>query len=89
MSHLLELFYSEHCLSCPEARALLRRLTSQRCDVIVIEHDIGNTDALELAKGYNLIATPALVIDRDTVMYGVPRLEKLTARIEASVPAPT
>ena len=41
---------------------------------------------LELAKRYRLIATPALVIDRDTVMYGVPRLATLAARVDASRP---
>jgi hypothetical protein len=74
-------------VSCPEARALLRQFGARRSDVIIIEHDIDNADALALAKGYHLIATPALVIDRNSVMYGVPRLETLAARIEASAPA--
>lgn len=89
MSHLIELFHAAHCVSCPEARAILRQLVARRSDVIVIEHDIDNADALALAKGYHLIATPALVIDRESVMYGVPRLEMLAARIETSAPAVT
>lgn len=87
MSHLVELFHSAHCISCPEARALLRELAARRSDVIVIEHDIDEADALVLARQYHLIATPALVIDHEKVMYGVPKLEKLTERITASVPA--
>ena len=84
VSHLVELFYSEHCLSCPEARKIVQRLASQRPDIVVIEHKID--DDLRLATQYHLIATPALVIDRDKVLYGVPRLETLAARIETSAP---
>lgn len=87
VSHLLELFYSAHCVSCPEARAVLLEFAARRSDLIIVEHDIDNADALDLAKGYRLIATPALVIDREIVMYGVPKLEKLAQRIEASAPA--
>ena len=85
MSHLVELFYSDHCLSCPEAREVLQRLTAERADIVIVEHNIDND--LALAQAYHLIATPALVIDRENVVYGVPRLEKLAARIDASVPA--
>lgn len=87
MFHLVELFHSAHCISCPEARAVLSQLAARRSDVVIIEHDIADADALDLAKRYALIATPALVIDRGSVMYGVPKLEQLTARIEASAAA--
>ena len=87
VSHLIELFHSAHCVSCPLARAVLQQLAARRSDITIVEHDIDHLDALALAKSYQLIATPALVIDRDSVMYGVPRLEKLRERIEASAPA--
>ncbi len=85
MSHLVELFYSNHCPSCPESREVLQRLAAERTDIVIVEHDVDND--LSLAQVYHLIATPALVIDRENVVYGVPRLEKLAARIDASVPA--
>jgi thiol-disulfide isomerase/thioredoxin len=84
VSHLVELFYSDHCLSCPEAREVLQQLVAERSDVVIVEHNVD--DDLALAHEYHLIATPALVIDRSKVFYGVPRLEKLTARIDASAP---
>lgn len=87
MSHLLELFYSDHCLGCPEARALVQRFVGERHDVVLVEHNID--DDVQLAKSYHLIATPALVIDRGKVMYGVPRPDTLAARIDASAPALT
>ena len=84
VSHLVELFFSEHCFGCPEAREVLQQLASARSDLVVVEHNVD--DDLSLAHEYHLIATPALVIDRAKVFYGVPALDKLAARIDASVP---
>ena len=86
MSHLVELFYSEHCIGCPEARQLLQRLASERPDVVVIERNIDDDADYRLATDYHLIATPAFVIDRSNVLYGVPQSQKLKARIGASTP---
>ncbi len=83
MSHLLEIFYSEHCTGCPEARQAVRRFAAGRPDVVVVEHDLETKAELELAKRYGLIATPALVIDGDSVIYGVPRPAAITARVDA------
>lgn len=85
MSHLLEVFYSDHCPACPEARAVVQRFVGGRHDIVLIEHSVDH-DA-DLARSYHLIATPALVIDRRRVMYGVPHLATLAAWVEASVPA--
>lgn len=84
MSHLLEIFYSAHCLGCPEARQAVRRFASSRPDVVVVEHDLESEAEFELAKRYGLIATPALVIDGGAVMYGVPLPVALAARVDAS-----
>jgi glutaredoxin-related protein len=84
VSHLLEIFYSAHCLGCPEARQAVRRFASSRPDVVVVEHDLESEAEFELAKRYGLIATPALVIDGGAVMYGVPLPVALAARVDAS-----
>lgn len=86
VSHLIDLFLSAHCVGCPEARQAVRRFESSRPDVVVVEHDLEAEVELELAKRYRLIATPALVIDRDTVMYGIPRSAALAARLDAGRP---
>ena len=84
MSHVLEVFYSTHCMGCPEARQAVRRFASSRPDVVVVEHDLESEADFELAKRYGLIATPAVVIDGGMVMYGVPRPAALAARMDAS-----
>lgn len=84
MLHVLEVFYSEHCIACPKTRQAVRELATSRSDVIVIERDVESH--LELAKRYGVIATPAVVIDGDAVVYGVPPLPTLAARVDASHP---
>lgn len=84
MFHVLEVFYSEHCIACPKTRQAVRELAASRSDVVVIERDVESH--LELAKRYRLIATPAVVIDGNAVMYGVPRIPTLAARVDASHP---
>ena len=86
VSHLVELFYSDHCLSCPEARDLLHRLAAEHAELVIIERNIDDDAAYALAGEYHLIATPALVIDRRDVMYGVPAAAKVAARIAARRP---
>lgn len=83
MSHLLEVFYSEHCIGCPEARQVVRRFASSRPDVVVVERDLESEAEFELAKRYGLIATPALVIDGGAVVYGIPLPSALAARVDA------
>jgi len=79
MTHCIELFYSEHCAGCPEARRVVRQLAAERTDIAVTELDV----ALHLveANRYGLIATPAVVIDGGPALYGIPRVADLAARL--------
>jgi hypothetical protein len=86
VSHLIELFYSEHCIGCPEARQLLERFASDHPEVVAVERNIGQDADYRLATDYHLIATPAFVIDRCKVLYGIPQPEKLAIRMAASTP---
>lgn len=66
---------------------MVQLFASDHPDVVVIERNIDDDADYQLATNYHLIATPALVIDRHNVMYGVPRPDSLAARIDASTPA--
>jgi thiol-disulfide isomerase/thioredoxin len=80
------LFYSDHCVSCPDARRFLQRLAGQHPDLVTVEYNVGDDAGHRLATHYGLIATPAFVIGRQDVVYGVPTIEVFAARL-ASVPA--
>lgn len=79
MAHVLELFVSEHCIGCPEARRVVRAFAAARRDVTVVERDVEIDTDRQRARAHGLFATPALVIDGVRVMYGVPRAEALVA----------
>ena len=81
VNHLVELFYSEHCLGCPEAQQIVRRFALERLDVTLVERDVAVE--IGLARHYRLIATPAIVIDGGAVLYGVPRPAALAARVDS------
>lgn len=79
MTHCVELFYSEHCPGCPEARQAVRQWAAQRSDVAVTELDVAQH--LGEANRYGLIATPAVVIDGGPALYGIPSAADLAARL--------
>lgn len=82
MAHLLELFVRDHCVGCPEARKAVTRFSAGRLDVTVIERDFDREP--DAVARYRLFATPALVIDGRTVLYGVPTFDQLAARCGAT-----
>jgi hypothetical protein len=81
--HVIELFVADHCPGSPDALARVREFAEGRSDVVVIEHQI--EDDLDTARGYGLCATPAIVIDRMVLMYGVPTIAQLASRCEKSI----
>lgn len=80
MTHYVELFYSQHCVGCPEARQVVRQLAAERPDIAVAEFDVAIH--LGAANRYGLIATPAVVIDGGPALYGIPRISELAARLD-------
>lgn len=72
MPGTVELFVSEHCLACPEARNRLRGLARVRPGLRAIEHDVDLPEGRAHAEAYGLIAVPAFVIDGASIAYGVP-----------------
>ncbi|MBI2186417.1 MAG: thioredoxin family protein [Acidobacteria bacterium] len=80
MSHIIELFVADHCLGCPDARARVQEFAASRPDIVVVERDV--LHHLDEARRYGLIATPAIVLDGRTILYGAPTSEKLAAHCE-------
>jgi hypothetical protein len=77
VQHVIELFVSGHCISCPDARDAVVRFCRHRPDVTLIERPIERDR--DVAAGYGLFATPAAVVDSRVVLYGVPSAERLAA----------
>jgi hypothetical protein len=73
--HVIELFTSRHCLASPAAQQALERFCAEWQSLCVRQFDV--SEALAAARRYGLFATPAIVIDGQHVLYGVPRPEVL------------
>ena len=82
MVHVLELFVSEHCIGCPEARRVVDAFAAARVDVTVVYRDVESEAARQRARAQGLFATPALVVDGQRVIYGVPRAGVLDGLFE-------
>ena len=82
MEHVIEIFVADHCPGCPDARRRVREFADTHTNVTVIERDVD--EALHAAETYGLIATPAIVVDGRSVLYGVPTLGQLAARCKAT-----
>jgi len=80
MPHVIELFVADHCLGCPDARARVQEFAATRQDIVVVERNVEHH--LEEARRYGLFATPAIVLDGRTILYGAPTSAKLTACCE-------
>jgi len=78
MEHVIELFVAHHCPSCTDARRRIREFVKKHPNVTVIERNVD--ESVEAAETYGLFATPAIVVDRRSVFYGVPTLAQLAAR---------
>lgn len=78
MQHVIELFTANHCPSCPDARVRLREFADRHRNVTIVEHNVD--EDVRVAAGYGLFATPAIVIDGRSVLYGVPTLAQLARR---------
>ena len=83
MPHIIELFVAEHCPGCPDARRRVGEFAAARNDVVVVERSVERE--LETAQRYGLFATPAIVIDGNAVLYGVPTIAQLSARCDRPV----
>ncbi|MGH9162254.1 MAG: thioredoxin family protein [Vicinamibacteraceae bacterium] len=80
MAHVIEVFIADHCPTCPPAYEAVVRFAASRQDIRVVRRNFEQDQAI--AARYHLFATPAVVIDGRSVLYGVPRQEQLAARCD-------
>ncbi|MPZ21250.1 MAG: hypothetical protein GEV06_25635 [Luteitalea sp.] len=78
MVHVIEVFVCDHCFACPPAYEAVVRFAAEREDVRVVRRDFEG--APEAVARYRLFATPAVVVDGRSVLYGVPRPDQLARR---------
>lgn len=80
-AHVIEVFVSRHCPSCPTALRVVQEFGLTHPDVLVVERNIDHEAELQRARACHLIATPAVVVNGVHIIYGVPRVTTLARRL--------
>ena len=82
MQNVIKLLTSQTCPYCPQAREVLRRLTKERKDVMVIELPVDTEQGMREALKYGIRSVPSVIINDRFVIRGVPRMDDLRRALE-------
>jgi small redox-active disulfide protein 1 len=83
----IKLLTSPTCPYCPMAAEVVRKYVEKNRDVIAIEIPVNTDEGLKEALKFGIRGVPALIINDETVMFGVPKLsdlERVVERLRAS-----
>ncbi|MBO8182260.1 MAG: thioredoxin family protein [Archaeoglobus sp.] len=83
----IKLLTSPTCPYCPMAADVVRRYVEKNRDVIAMEIPVNTDEGLKEAVKFGIRGVPALIINDEAVMLGVPRLsdlERIVERLRAS-----
>ncbi len=83
----IKLLTSPTCPYCPMAADVVRRYMEKNRDVIAMEIPVNTDEGLREAVKFGIRGVPALIINDEAVMLGVPRLfdlETIVERLRAS-----
>ncbi len=75
----LDIYVSETCWACEEARRIVADLAPQYPDFTIELHDVSNGHTPS-----QVFATPTYVLDGRTIFLGNPTLEELKNKLEAA-----
>ena len=79
---LIKLLTSPTCPYCPKARQVVKKLAEKRKDVVVLELPVTTDEGMREALRFGIKSVPAIIIDDEHVMIGVPSIEELEKIIE-------
>ena len=76
---------SPTCPYCPKAREVVRKLVESEKDVIALELDVTTEEGLKEALKFGIRVVPAIIINDEIVLVGVPSLSELKRLIRREV----
>jgi len=78
----IKLLTSPTCPYCPMAADVVREYAESRDDVIAMEIPVNTDEGLKEALKFGIRGVPALIINDEAVMFGVPKLSELERVVE-------
>ncbi len=82
----IKLLTSPTCPYCPMAADVVRKFVEKNRDVVAIELSVTTDEGLKEAVKYGIRGVPALIINDQAVLLGVPKmaeLERIVNKIRA------
>lgn len=77
----IDLFTAPFCSACPAARAAVEAFARGRPDVVVREWDLTRDPGPAVGRG--IVATPAVLINGERILLGVPDERQLAAAADS------
>ncbi len=78
---------SPTCPYCPMALDVVRRFVEKHKDVVAMEIPVTTDEGLKIAVKYGIRGVPALIINDQAVLMGVPSISELESIVEKLKPA--
>lgn len=78
----IKLLTSPTCPYCPKAADVVKKYVEMNKDVIAMEIPVNTDEGLKEALRFGIRGVPALIINDETVLLGVPRLSDLERVVE-------
>ncbi len=79
---VIKLLTSPTCPMCPKAKEVVERLVKEEKDVIAIELPVNTEEGYKTALKFGIRYVPAIIINDEYVIVGVPTLEELRRAIK-------
>lgn len=80
----IDLFVTPGCPSCPRARVVVTAFVAANPEVVLQEWDLTRDPGPAARRG--IFATPAVLLDNERILLGVPSLSELSAHFQVPIP---
>jgi len=74
---VIKLLTSPNCPMCPKAKDVVKKLTEDDKDVVALELPVNTDEGFQEAVKFGISVVPAMIINDEYVILGVPSLEDL------------
>ena len=74
---VIKLLTSPTCPMCPKAKEIVERLVKEEKDVMALELPVNTEEGYKTALRFGIRYVPAIIVNDERVIVGVPTLEEL------------
>jgi len=79
---VIKLLTSPRCPMCPKAKEVVEKLVKEDKDVVALELPVNTEEGFKTAMKFGIKFVPAIIINDEHVIVGVPTLDELRKIVE-------